>query len=127
MGILHQPEGPQSCDVVFLHGIQRGDFKDAWWKSWCCEESGTYWPLDLLRAQVPQARILSVSYDAGALRTPTQGRMSIEEIGENLLATLVRSPEVSLGQNTPVIMIAHSLGGLVAMQLCNMVRCKYDR
>ncbi|KAI3317143.1 hypothetical protein HD806DRAFT_395882 [Xylariaceae sp. AK1471] len=47
-------------DIVFLHGLNgRAD------TTFFHEGSGTFWPVDLLSKDVPNARILTYGYDAG--------------------------------------------------------------
>lgn len=119
---MHEPEGEPAIDVMLFHGIQRKDHSSAWETTWR-SETQAFWPTDVLKAQVPQARILSVSYDAAVFQTRTQGNMDIEAIGKQLFAECVDLDLIALGRARPVVLVAHSLGGFAAMQLCNEVGC----
>lgn len=81
--ILYEPPNgqPISLDVVFFHGLQLGDYKDAWQHTWT-NKDGVLWPAKWLGAEdFPSARIMSISYDSQA----KDGRMTMDEIGKHLL------------------------------------------
>jgi hypothetical protein len=112
-------------DVVFFHGLQLGDYRDAWWKTWLLGGSGagagqgpamvpTCWPRTLLGADFPDARVLSVCYDASARRTGDQGRLDLTSLGERLANALLRA---DVG-GRPLVLVGHSLGGLMLQQVC---------
>ncbi len=52
--ILYEGEAPVVADIVFVHGL-RGDRKLSWTRG------DVFWPRDLLKDEVSNARIMSVS------------------------------------------------------------------
>jgi hypothetical protein len=75
----------------------------------------TYWPNDLLPVQCPQARIMVWGYDTMVTRGPGQAanKSSVFTHGQNLLYSLSRERP----RRTPIIFIAHSLGGVLVREL----------
>jgi predicted alpha/beta hydrolase family esterase len=75
----------------------------------------TYWPNDLLPIQCPQARILVWGYDTMVTRGPGQAanKSSVFAHGQNLLFSLNRERP----RRTPIIFIAHSLGGVLVKEM----------
>ncbi|KAL3698066.1 hypothetical protein R1sor_012142 [Riccia sorocarpa] len=111
--------GDTNIELVFIHGLQkavtqndvhvsawtvRNDENNCWLKSW-------------LPKHIPTCRILSVSYDASKVKTSSEGRMDMYSTVENLVMSLVEFGRI--GQKCPVILVGHSLGGLVAITVCN--------
>ncbi|KAG0554317.1 hypothetical protein KC19_12G081900 [Ceratodon purpureus] len=117
--LLSEPDnGLPNVDVVLIHGLQVGDYKEAYWKTWTVGNNDTEcWPMKFLKADFPNARILSVCYDSSALATSKTGRLDLYAAGETLVSALVDDP-VNVGRNScPVVFVCHSLGGLVAKQI----------
>ena len=56
--VLHDPAEPL-VDIIFVHGLT-GDSYHTWLEA----KSGIYWPVHLLRNDVPDARIMTFGYDA---------------------------------------------------------------
>ena len=120
-GTLFQLHGPQDAeatlDVVFFHGLQApgGGYRTAWWHSWESKRpdgSALCWPAELLGADFPLARILSVSYsDASA---PIRSGADLIAIGRSL-ASAILGGGVGL---RPTILVGHGLGGLVLQRVC---------
>ncbi|KAL3678086.1 hypothetical protein R1sor_021042 [Riccia sorocarpa] len=111
---LYSPEGQHELDILFFHGLQIGSYKNAYIETW--QSGSVIWPQNLLPIDFPRARILSISYDSSARRSRVQGRMNLSQVAEVLLHDVVVSAAV--GENCPVIMVGHSLGGIVIKQLC---------
>ncbi|KAL2614088.1 hypothetical protein R1flu_025780 [Riccia fluitans] len=114
--------GVAKLEVVFIHGLQsdvsdqtsflsawsvRGDPSNCWLKSW-------------LPNRFPESRIICVSYDASPVKTSSQGTLDMFLTAESLVHSLVNLGEI--GQSCPVILVGHSLGGLVATNICNRVQ-----
>jgi pimeloyl-ACP methyl ester carboxylesterase len=70
------------------------------------------WPEDMLPAELPSSRILTFGYDAYVTRLTMVSTNRISNHANDLLSALanVRGSERS---HTPLIFVAHSLGGLV--------------
>jgi hypothetical protein len=76
-------------DVVFVHGLTGNTFN-----TWYEERARIYWPRDLLRSDIADARVFSFGYNADV--TSFWGQTSKNRLGEhakNLLGDLVRERE----------------------------------
>ncbi|KAG0631201.1 hypothetical protein M758_1G234900 [Ceratodon purpureus] len=118
--LLYEPKGTPEIDIVFIHGLQLSQYKDAYWKTWSTvpkDETGKEicWPQTWLSEEFPNARILSVSYDSSAVRTESTGREDVYAVGESLVQEMVDFGKI--GQHCPVLFVCHSLGGLVVKQV----------
>lgn len=116
--LYEPPEGEALYDVVFLHGLQLGDYRDAWKTTWESTVQGAkvLWPAELLARDFPQARVLSISYDSSARQAHDRGNMKLRVIGE-MLAQQLTTTAAGVGTR-PVVLVGHSLGGLVLKQTC---------
>lgn len=58
---LYEPDEPNDAlvDIVFIHGLGGNSFT-----TWLHKDSRVHWPSQLLKNDVPQARILIFGYDA---------------------------------------------------------------
>jgi hypothetical protein len=73
----------------------------------------TYWPLDLLPDVCDQARISVFGYDTTVAGYQKVNQDTLYQIADNFHHLL---PTHRTG-NTPIILIAHSLGGLVVKEV----------
>jgi protein SERAC1 len=75
-----------------------------------------FWPGDLLKDEIPNARILTFDYDFGPSSLVTKGRVLLEA------KTLIRDID-KLSQDTssqcPLVFCAHSFGGLLLKTVSN--------
>ena len=53
------------------------------------------------------------------MRNSTQGRMDLPAIAERLMGTVVSNTTAAVGQHASVVLVTHSLGNLVAKELCH--------
>lgn len=104
---------PPALEIIFFHGLQLGNYENAFWSTWLTREGNEVWPKDWLSKEFPNARILSVSYDSSARYS--SGQLDMHNLGENLMADIILD-RADIGQNCPVILVGHSLGGLVIKQ-----------
>ncbi|CAM6105000.1 unnamed protein product [Calypogeia fissa] len=113
------PEKRPSVEIVFFHGLQLEESKEAHITTWLSRGGTQLWLNWILEEKGMQdARILTVSYDAHPKRTNKEGRMRMYVTGENLLGCLVEG-NVHVGQDgCPVILVGHCSGGLVMKELC---------
>jgi hypothetical protein len=111
---LYAPEAQQQLDIVFFHGLQIGTYRNAYVETW--QSGAVCWPQMWLPEDFPGARILSISYDSSARRSKVEGHVDLPKLGEILLEDVVVSAGV--GTKWPVILVGHSLGGIVIKQLC---------
>jgi hypothetical protein len=82
--------------------------------TWYHEAANTHWPRELLKEDIPDARILAFGYDADV--TNWYKAASVNRIGnhaESLLGDVTRFRERTKTQNRRLIFVVHSLGGLV--------------
>ncbi|RBA13213.1 hypothetical protein FPRO05_13640 [Fusarium proliferatum] len=108
---VHNGENAQ-VDIVFLHGL-RGDREKAWTKN------GVIWPKDLLPDDIPASRIFLFGYDTNITSAGRSGVSKTEIHGdaEDVCAKLAAERLSTQTVDRPIILVAHSLGGLVAAQI----------
>jgi protein SERAC1 len=91
---------------VLVHGLT-GNREKTW-----THRNGTFWPQPLLAEDFPRARIMIFGYDADVVRfrtLPASNRLS--DHGKSLAYALL-DQRIQI-QSRPIILVAHSLGGLV--------------
>ncbi|EXJ70758.1 uncharacterized protein A1O5_05748 [Cladophialophora psammophila CBS 110553] len=106
LNLLYTPSEPL-IDLVFVHGLGGGSKK-----TWSLVPS-LYWPKEWLPkdAAFKNVRIHSFGYNSDYVKS-RNNCWTIQRFGQSLLGDLRTSP--SLGESdTPLIMIGHSMGGLV--------------
>ncbi|CAM6118980.1 unnamed protein product [Calypogeia fissa] len=117
---VHTPtnlEVPE-LEVVFFHGLQLKYGSQTYVQTWMTRDDSQLWLKTWLVQKFPEIRVLIVSYDSSAEKTPTEGLMDMYITAENLLGSLT-SDTVNLGQfGRPVVLVGHCLGGLVMKELC---------
>lgn len=118
LNVLHEPNNvdPEDLklDILFIHGLT-GDAYKTWMKQ--TGDSEVYWPVDLLPQVegMENARILAFGYDADFVGTQRIGQNNLHGHAMNLLGGVGRLRTHSNHSfNRPIIIVAHSLGGLVA-------------
>jgi hypothetical protein len=121
---LHPPEvdpaGQYDVDVILLHGLQFEDYTSAWCATWEHTDPRSKevkcWPADFLHEDLPNVRVLSVSYDSSAFQSPETGNQDLMTLGEQIFTALTqKKPNVG---TRPIVLVGHSLGGLALKQLC---------
>lgn len=99
-------------DIVFVHGL-RGGRESTWTKD------GVIWPKELLSKDIPKSRILSFGYNSGIIQSDTaevtQG--SLADDARQLCSLLDDTRKQTNTVDRPIIVIGHSLGGLVLAQV----------
>ncbi|KAK0702414.1 hypothetical protein B0H67DRAFT_524214 [Lasiosphaeris hirsuta] len=104
-------EGSPNIDIVLVHGLNGGPID-----TWTHAEPRIFWPKEWLPVQFPQARVFSFGYNADMY-----GNTSIAGIRDNARSLLSRLElqRDGLASPTPIVFIAHCLGGLIVKQaLC---------
>ncbi|KAH7006417.1 hypothetical protein EDB82DRAFT_573172 [Fusarium venenatum] len=95
-------------DIVVIHGLN-GHREKTW-----TAENGIHWLRDLLRFDIPEARILSWGYDANTHTSSSNTSYSfLYDHARTLVSDLNRRRKVTDSSERPIIFIAHSLGGIV--------------
>jgi hypothetical protein len=116
---VHKPAGRPSIEIVFFHGLQLEGSKEAYLTTWVSEtEKGSELWVTWILKEFPDARILLVSYDASAQRKDDQGLLDMYCTCENLVQSLTEGKALVGGDGCPVILVGHSIGGLVMKELC---------
>jgi hypothetical protein len=80
--VIYKSANPSNTDVdiVIVHGLAGNSYT-----TWFDHRSSSYWPLDFLRRDIPQSRILTFGHDA-TLTTLGKGR--VDEKASGLLHSL---------------------------------------
>jgi hypothetical protein len=108
----------QVVDIVALHGLN-GHYR----RTWTAETSDgvrVNWLQDLLPHHIPNARILSFGYNSGVQFSKSVS--GISEFAEQLLEGLLARRQSEEERRRPVIIVCHSLGGLVFKQVSSSFR-----
>lgn len=98
-----------SVDIVFVHGLTGNAYN-----TWLHKDARVHWPSEILRQDIPDARILSFGYDADIVNfwnPVSNSRLSNH--AESLVGDLVRMRERTNTETRKILFVAHSLGGLV--------------
>ncbi|KAL2630340.1 hypothetical protein R1flu_015026 [Riccia fluitans] len=126
--LLYEPDPPETAiiNIFFFHGLQEDGNCKAHLSTWTSgEASRSLWPQSWLPLKFPQARIISVSYDAAIRTTATTGRMDLHLIAESLMIEILLVRE-GRANNRSVLLVGHCFGGLVIKQLCVHAYRKQD-
>ncbi|KAI6762109.1 hypothetical protein HG531_002662 [Fusarium graminearum] len=94
-------------DIVVIHGLN-GHREKTWTAA-----NGVHWLRDLLRIDIPEARILSWGYDANTHAASETCCTFLYDHARTLVSDLNRRRELTNSSERPIIFIAHSLGGIV--------------
>ncbi|KAH9549184.1 hypothetical protein CY35_10G006400 [Sphagnum magellanicum] len=105
--------------IIFFHGFSNGT--DAWEKTWIQRgDSHVCWPQNWLYKDEEEEGlgdnilVLSISFDGN----PGGAHQSVEEIGKNLLQSLVNSSKWNFHKDSQqIVLVGHSFGGLVIKSL----------
>ncbi|KAG7112108.1 Protein SERAC1 like protein [Verticillium longisporum] len=106
--LVIKKEDEVNVDIVFVHGLNGGSHA-TWTKN------GFFWPRELMH-QLPGARIMTYGFNTGFKRQGLFAKDHIRafDIAGDLIDQLCH---LRRGQDTrPLIMVAHSLGGLIVKQ-----------
>ncbi|EGS19443.1 uncharacterized protein CTHT_0049040 [Thermochaetoides thermophila DSM 1495] len=114
--LLHMPEDPQThkVDIIFIHGLGGGSYRTWSYKT----KPDKFWPKLWLPREVPEARIFTFGYDANVNVLRKGDDVSILDFAKTFLQRVKHYQEGTtqrFGQ-VPIIVVAHSMGGLVFKQ-----------
>jgi tetratricopeptide (TPR) repeat protein/pimeloyl-ACP methyl ester carboxylesterase len=107
--------GELRANVIFLHGL--GGDPDGTWRSGPDDQS--FWPQWLID-DAEGLKVYSVGYESPVSRW-TGTAMHLTERADNVLARILAEPDL---RTRPLILIGHSLGGLVIKQLLRTAESK---
>lgn len=108
LNLLSSPSEPD-VDFIFVHGLGGGSRK-TWSKT---SSIAHFWPQQWLPKDPAfnSVRIHSFGYDSDWVKGK-ENRLNIHHFGKSLLGELSTSPYLS-NANTSIVLIGHSMGGLV--------------
>lgn len=104
--LLHE-SSDATIDIVAVHGL------DGHWKRSWTADNGVFWLQDMLPQVVTRARIYSFGYDSRTRWGDMPLTLDISEHGKDLVTSLSLERQLTGTEQTPIIFIGHSLGGLV--------------
>ncbi|KAK7953653.1 hypothetical protein PG996_014546 [Apiospora saccharicola] len=113
LNLLYEPSEPL-IEFVFVHGLGGGSRK-----TWSETESPeSFWPREWLpfESGFRHVRIHSFGYDADWTSSQSSS-LTIHDFGQALLADLSTSSQIKKNGDTPIVLIAHSMGGLVVKKV----------
>ncbi|KAH9906756.1 hypothetical protein F4778DRAFT_594863 [Xylariomycetidae sp. FL2044] len=107
--LLHCSPEPL-VDIIFVHGLRGGSIK-TWRKG---DDPRNFWPKFWLPFEpgMHNANIHSFGYDSDWASTKSS-ILNVHDFGQSLLEEMRNSPHMRGNQNCPVVLIGHSMGGLV--------------
>ncbi len=102
-----------SVDICFVHGLTGNRLT-----TWTADRQGNVWLETLLPEKVPHARILTYGYDAYITKSIGKVASSnrLSDHARNLLGDLTADRTSCDASRRPLILVAHSLGGLVCKE-----------
>jgi pimeloyl-ACP methyl ester carboxylesterase len=117
LNLLHSPSEPL-IDFIFVHGLGGGSRK-----TWSKTSSITYyWPQEWLPKDpaFKNVRVHSFGYDSDWAKGK-DNCLNIHHFGKSLLGEMSTSPYL-IDTNTPIVLIGHSMGGLVIKKAVILAR-----
>ena len=117
LNLLHSPSEPL-VDLIFVHGLGGGSRK-----TWSKTSSVTlFWPQEWLPKDpaFKNVRVHSFGYNSDWIKG-RENCLNIHHFGKSLLGEMNTSPYLG-GTNTPIVLIGHSMGGLVIKKAYMLAR-----
>ncbi|KAH6631000.1 hypothetical protein B0J18DRAFT_117751 [Chaetomium sp. MPI-SDFR-AT-0129] len=108
LNLLHEPSEPR-IDFIFVHGLFGGSRK-TWSYS---QEPGMFWPKEWLPNEVGFGHVRLHSYGYNSDGSRRESSLTVHDFAQALLADIHNSPELRKNGDTPIVFVAHSMGGLV--------------
>ncbi|KAI9855038.1 MAG: hypothetical protein M1813_000582 [Trichoglossum hirsutum] len=118
--VLVEGENP-IVDIVAVHGLN--GHREATWTA----QNGINWlqHKGMLPARIPNARIFSWGYDANTHSTSQLTAMYLYDHAQNLVSELSLERRLTKTQRRPIIFVAHSLGGIVALIYSHLAHSRH--
>lgn len=119
LNLLYAPSEPL-IDFIFVHGL-RGGSRKTWSKT---EDINHYWPQHWLplEPRFKNVRIHSFGYnsDWGERKGSI---LTVHDFGQTLLGEILNSPDLSgHDENTAIVLVGHSMGGIVIKKTLLLAR-----
>ncbi|CZR67446.1 uncharacterized protein PAC_17345 [Phialocephala subalpina] len=115
LSLIHEAETSEGdeesndFEIVFVHGLN-GDPSS----TWTAQESGVFWPRDLLPKSLPKFRALTFGYQFNLGNLTAS--LNILSVAEDLIESLIEDRVHNRKKIRRLIFVAHSFGGLVVKQ-----------
>ncbi|TVY68623.1 Vegetative incompatibility protein HET-E-1, partial [Lachnellula suecica] len=108
LNTLFDPAESAIADLVFVHGLGGGS-RSTWTKS---NDPALYWPEQWLPNDYSfrDVRIHSFGYNSNWDKEST---LNIHDFAKSLLGAIVDCPLIPRGTTAPLVLVGHSMGGLV--------------
>ena len=109
--MLYEGGAEASVDIVFVHGLTGNAYT-----TWLYKDKGikVHWPSELLKQDLPDARIMSFGYDADIVNLwNPKSHSPLTGHAEDMVGALVRKRERTNTEDRKILFVGHSLGGLV--------------
>ncbi|KAI0471722.1 Alpha/Beta hydrolase protein [Xylariaceae sp. FL0804] len=112
LNLLYSPS-ETIVDIVFVHGLGGGSRKT--WSS--SNDACQFWPKEWLPAEpgFKNVRIHSFGYNSN-WRERKESVLNVLDFAQALLFDLQTSPDLRRNSDTPLLLVGHSMGGLVMKQ-----------
>jgi pimeloyl-ACP methyl ester carboxylesterase len=117
LNLLHSPSEPL-IDFIFVHGLRGGSRK-----TWSKTSSIThFWPQEWLPKDpaFKHVRVHSFGYNSDWIKGK-DNCLNIQHFGKSLLGEMSTSPYLCCA-DTQIVLIGHSMGGLVIKKACILAR-----
>ncbi|KAK3296669.1 uncharacterized protein B0H64DRAFT_106611 [Chaetomium fimeti] len=108
LNLLHEPSEPR-IDFIFVHGLFGGSRK-TWSYS---QDPAMFWPKEWLPNEVGFRHVRLHSYGYNSDGSRRKSFLTVHDFAQALLADIYNSPELRKHGDTPIVFVAHSMGGLV--------------
>ena len=107
---VHTPSSETLVEIIFVHGL-RGGSRQAWSYS---PHNLHFWPKEWLpeHPDFEHARIHTYGYPSDWMLR-RENPSSIRDFGSGLLEAMINNSELRQDRTTKIILVAHSMGGLV--------------
>ncbi|KAJ5818486.1 hypothetical protein N7474_004077 [Penicillium riverlandense] len=117
LSLLYSPTAPE-IDFIFVHGLG-GNSRKTWTKS---SLQSNFWPKEWLSKDpaFKNVRIHSYGYDSYYLKGK-EDCLNVHHIGKSFLGAISTSPCI-INSRTYIVVIGHSMGGLVMKKACILAK-----
>ena len=125
INVLYDGGADASIDIVFVHGLTGNAYN-----TWLYNDKSirVHWPSELLKQDLPDARILSYGYDADIVNLwNPRSHSSLTNHAENMVGALIRKRERTNTEDRKILFVGHSLGGLVIEHALSHSRKSVER
>ncbi|KAI9773277.1 MAG: hypothetical protein M1835_006168 [Candelina submexicana] len=121
LNTLYEPPSPAITDLVFVHGLGGGS-QSTWTRS---GDTTLYWPQTWLPYDngFRDVRIHSFGYNSN---WETESILNIHDFAKSLLGSIQDCPAIPRDSNVPIVLVGHSMGGLVIKRAYILARQKEE-